>query len=205
MSNNNRLPSALQNAVTVEKNAMQLPFAWEQVKIYAHEEEHVQQKFFNHAPMNFLWEPSESTPEVSDEELVDGIIRNVRARRQGDADRNLKDEILAYYRHAGRTEIEPILQKKEADGGLYDYISDLRKLYTSSLHGVPSLLEKVDRIFGPEYEHLLEQAFDAVESLKQAGMPMPFIIEILRTEPLVRWGRFSRRICERVEFMHSKK
>ena len=205
VSNNNRLPTALRNAVTVEKNAMQLPFAWEQVKTYAHEEEHVQQKFYNHAPMNFLWEPSQAFPGESDKEIIEGITRNVRARRQGDADLRLKNEILAYYRHADRAEIEPILRMKEADGGSYDYIFDLRKQYTYSLHGVPSLREKVDHVFGPEYEHVMTQAFDAIESLKRAGMPIPFIIVILRTEPLVRWGRLSRRICERVTVMRSKK
>ena len=122
--------------------------------------------------------------------------RGITLFRQCRADARAKQEILCYIRAgATRHDIQQTLLARDKDA-LYHYADGMKRDMHNSVTCWARLhLERLmTRSFDDRYATLIGRALDTVEFLRKRIRSDDLLIELLQTEPLVRWPAFARRM-----------
>jgi hypothetical protein len=196
------VPYGVQEGLVIEQNDPQQPFIGSRVDIYRHEDEHVQGRYFEaswmHAPTTC---PSpRSKHGKSRTSAKRSISTALDVCRTVAVETNCKDELLAQYREKNDpADIERTLLD-DTHGSLYTFVQVEREHIreTGATRASPRVVGELMREhLDTRYRQTVRRAIQAVISLEQQDFERPYIIELLRTEPLTKWLRLAQLMTER--------
>ena len=192
--------------------AVNLPRAYTQKdadQIEKHEEQHAIKKLFGDriqhrtAFSRLLDASNEGERELA----LKGLLRN---RRERIADERARDEILAYFKGGNRDSQGTLqeLTKSGEKGGLYDYLKldkqdvlkeadGWLKTYGPERFGEefkPKVEKAAEEVYGKEYQDLLKEGIQAVQTLTKKGYTKEETMALLIQEPLSRWDKVVKRL-----------
>ncbi len=136
------------------------------------------------------------------------VSRMHRNERAGIADQHAADEILAFMKQGiDPKSVYEILKKGKEEGGLYDYLNDVKSKsldMASEANSDPEFVKLLSRtlekakseVFGKEYHDLIEEGISTFTSLSDHGLDKEAIISIFQHEPLSRWAKVAERLRE---------